>query len=126
MGTRGREEEAWARPVSCHELCCGQEILGGRFEYFLFFLCSGRGKRESEPPVGGEDRFIESPRRGGSPGRQEGVCGELGDFWGGGGKYFFFGAEMSTKNLVHMSSESGSSGITVTELYILVVQTSEK
>ena len=66
--------------------------------YFLFFFCSGRGKGESEVQGGrgGVQFFIENPRRGGggSPGREgprgrEGVCGKLGNFWGG-AKYFFF------------------------------------
>ena len=60
--------------------------LGGRFGYFLFFFCSGRGKGESEARRGGGDPFfIENPRRGGGgfqegPRGREGVCGELGNF----------------------------------------------
>ena len=48
------------------------KLLGGRFRYFKFFFCSGRGKGEPEAPGrGGGDRFfIESPRRGGLPGRE--------------------------------------------------------
>ena len=58
-----------------------------------FFLCSGRGKGESKAPgEGGGIVFIENPSGGGgglqdgrgSRGR-EGVCSELGNFWGGGG-----------------------------------------
>ena len=61
--------------------------VGGRFGYFLFFLCSGEGKGESEAPGGGGGRFfIENPRRGGGPpgrgggggGGREGVCVEFG------------------------------------------------
>ena len=44
---------------------------------------------------------FQSPRRGGSPGRDGakgpgGCLQRIGEFWGG-AKYFFFGAEMSTK-----------------------------
>ena len=66
----------------------------------FYFLCSGRGKGESEAPGGeGGGVFIENPRRGGlQDGRgREGVCGELGNFGGRGSKYFFWGARMSTK-----------------------------
>ena len=38
---------------------------------------------------GGVSFFIENPRRGWAEG-QEGVCGELGNFFGGGGLNFFF------------------------------------
>ena len=46
---------------------------------------------------GGVRFFIENPRRGGvsrrvGPRGREGVCSELGN-WGGGAKYFLFGAE---------------------------------
>ena len=77
--------------------------LGGRSEYFFSFFCSGRAKGESEAPGGGWDRLlIENPRRGGSRrGRgREGVCGELGNFSGGGGQIFFFGAETSSEQIV--------------------------
>ena len=36
------------------------------------------------------------------PRGREGVCGRLGILWGGGAKYFFFGAEMSTKFTMHL------------------------
>ena len=36
-------------------------------------------------------------QEGEGPRGREGVCGELGKFWGGGGKFFFFRAETSTK-----------------------------
>ena len=73
-----------------------KKIFGGRFGYFLFFFCSGRGKWESEAPGrGGFGFFIENPRRGGGVQEEglrgrEGVCGELGNFEGWGAKYFFF------------------------------------
>ena len=64
-------------------------------------MCSRRGKGESEAPGGGGDQFfIESPRRrGGSPGRdrprgREGVSGESGNSGRWGGRLnIFFGAE---------------------------------
>ena len=44
---------------------------------------------------GGGSFFIENPREGGGkregPRGREGVCGELGNFWGGGAKYFLRG-----------------------------------
>ena len=43
----------------------GPYSLGGHFGYYLFFLCSGEGKGESEAPGRGGGRFfIENPRRG--------------------------------------------------------------
>ena len=74
-------------------------------EIFYFFVGSGKGKEESEAPGGGGGGFgfIENPRRGGGfpgegPRGREGVCSELGNFFGGGGALnIFFGAEMSTK-----------------------------
>ena len=69
--------------------------LGGRFGYFLFFFCSGRGKGESRRRrVAGDRFFIEKPRRGalgtGGAGR---VSAANWEFGGGGGvaKYFFSG-----------------------------------
>ena len=62
----------------------------------LFLFCSGREKGGSpRRQEGGKgDRFlIENPRRGGGSrsGRgREGVCGELGNFFWGGGLNFFF------------------------------------
>ena len=66
---------------------------------FFFFLL-GEGKGESEAP--GRGIFIEFPGVGGvSPGGEwgrgaGGVLLRIGEFWGG-AKYFFSGAEMSTK-----------------------------
>ena len=74
----------------------------------LYFSCSGEKGESEAPGKGGGSVFIENPRRGGggfqegegSSGR-EGVCGELGNFfWGGGAKYFFSGPN------VHQASES--------------------
>ena len=78
--------------------------LGGRFEYFLFFLLGGvqnAGREEadgflSKIPRGGGVSWAGG---GGSSGR-EGVCG--GFFWGG-AKCFFFGAEIPTKKRVRPS-----------------------
>ena len=64
--------------------------LGGRFGYFLFLFCSGRGKGSPRPAGGGGRFFIENPRRGGSR-RGRGAAGpggclrRIGDFGGGGG-----------------------------------------
>ena len=73
-------------------------ILGGRFGYFIFFSARGsRGKGESEASGGGGGgKFIENPRKGGGGVLQEGeglrgregVCGELGNFGGGGANFF--------------------------------------
>ena len=72
-------------------------------DIFYFFSALGRGRGSSRRWEGGGGRLsIENPRRGGSPGREglgggggwERVSGELG---GGGGKIFFFGAEIPTK-----------------------------
>ena len=65
------------------------------FRYFDFF-CSGRRKGEFEAPGRGGSAFIENPRGGGLPGREgprgrESVCGELGNFGGGGPNIFFSG-----------------------------------
>ena len=60
------------------------------FGFFLFF-CSGRGKGESEGPGGLGDRFFffDNPRKGEGlregPRGREGVCGELREFFEGGG-----------------------------------------
>ena len=78
--------------------------LGGRFGYFLFFSARGGGKGNPRRREGGGVRFLlKIPGGGGGleegegPRGREGVCGELGNLGGGGAKYFFFGAEMSTK-----------------------------
>ena len=76
--------------------------LGGRFGFFFFLL--GEGEFE-EPGGGGIGFLLKMPGGGGGvlqegegPRGREGVCGELGNYGtGGGAKYFFFGAEMSTK-----------------------------
>ena len=75
---------------------------------FFIFFCSGRGKGESEAPGGVGDRcFIENPRRGGGGEGREGargreVCGELGNFEGGGGLNFFFsGPKCPPRNEIH-------------------------
>ena len=71
--------------------------LGGRFGYFLFFFCSGRGNGESEVPGGGGGVcfLIESPkggvsRTGGADG-PEGCLQPVGGFGRGLAKYFFSG-----------------------------------
>ena len=59
---------------------------------FFFFFCSGRGKGESEAPGegGGDQFFIENPRRGGGFSRTGGAEGpggclrRIGGFGGGG------------------------------------------
>ena len=78
--------------------------LGGRFGYiyiyiYIFFFCSGRGIGESEAPEGG-GRFLLKISGGGEEGGVEGPGGclrRIGEFFLGGAKYFFFGAETSTK-----------------------------
>ena len=82
----------------------------------ISFFCSGRGKGESEAPRGGGVRsLIENPRSGGGGSQggeglrgREGVCGELGNFLGGGRLIFFFGAEMSTKFCARKPPERSS------------------
>ena len=70
-------------------------------DIFYFFSARGRG-RGSPGRRGGF--LLKIPWKGGSPkgggGLREGVCWELG---GGGAKYFFWGAEMSTKKKKHFS-----------------------
>ena len=64
----------------------------------FYFFCSGMGKGEPEEPGGGGGRFdflLKIPggwslSEGEVPRGREGVCGELGIFGGGGGKYFCF------------------------------------
>ena len=50
--------------------------------------------------MGGSFFLIENPRRGGGggPRGREGVCGELGNFFGGGAKYFFSGPKRPPRN----------------------------
>ena len=65
-------------------------------DFFIFSARGGRGEFEA-PGRGGGDRFlIENAKRGGFPGGEgprgrEGVCGELGNFLGGGGLNIFSG-----------------------------------
>ena len=66
------------------------------------FFCSGEGKGESKAPggVGRRFFFIEISGGGAFPG--EGVGGGvpggcLQGIWGGGGNFFFFGAEIPAK-----------------------------
>ena len=65
------------------------------------FFCSGEGKRESEAPGRGGGDLLKIPGGGCLPGGLgrggEGPGGCLRGFWGGGAKYFFFGAEIPTK-----------------------------
>ena len=78
-------------------------ILADASDIFYFFFCSGRGKGESEAAGRGVRFFIENPRRGGGVSRRGRGAGRVSvanwGFWerGGGAKYFFFRAEMSTK-----------------------------
>ena len=68
-------------------------LLGGRFGYFLFFFCSGRGKGGFEAPGGGGiHHLLKIPggvgsRRGRGAGR---VSAANWGLWGGGGANFFF------------------------------------
>ena len=73
----------------------------------FYFLLLGEGEGGvRDAGRGGGLVFIENARNGeggfSRRGRgREGVCGELGNFSGGGGaKTFFFGAEMSTKKSI--------------------------
>ena len=78
--------------------------MGGRFGYFLFFLL-GTGERGVRGAARGWGTIfllkipggggVSRAGWGGASGR-EGVCAEFGG--GGGAKYFFFGAEIPTKN----------------------------
>ena len=77
-------------------------ILGGHFGYFLIFLL---GEWEFEAAWEGGGRILIENHRGGGlheGERAEGPGGclrRIGDFGGGGGsKYFFSGAEMSSKH----------------------------
>ena len=71
-------------------------------DLFFIFPLGGGGKRgfRGARRGGGGPFFIENPRRGGCfPGgaKWPGLClRRIGEF-GGGAKYFFFGAETSTK-----------------------------
>ena len=64
--------------------------LGGRFGYFLFFFCLGRGKGVRGARSGGVGFFLKIPGEGvGAPGGgggfQEGCLERIGEFGGGGG-----------------------------------------
>ena len=89
-------------PRNCRYLPLETQLLGGRFGYFLVFLL-GEGEGESEAPGRGGFHFLlKIPGRGGGfqegPRGREGVCGELGNLGGGGGRLnIVFGAETSTK-----------------------------
>ena len=63
------------------------------FRIFLFFFGSGRGGGVSEAAGrGGVGRFfIECPTRGGGGEGPGGCLRRIGDFFGGGAKYFFSG-----------------------------------
>ena len=87
-----RPDAAAAVVVKDESLPKMDNSLGGRFGYFLFFFCSGRGKGESEAPErGGGSVFIGGG--GGFPGGggdfRRVVWSELGNLGGGGRKYFF-------------------------------------
>ena len=66
------------------------------FRIFFIFFGSGTGKGESEGTgSGGVDFLLKIPQGGGGglqegPRGREGVCGELGIFWGGGGELNIF------------------------------------
>ena len=70
-----------------------------------FFFRLGRGKGESEARGQGGIGFIENPRRapGGRRGRED-VCGELGNFGGGGLNIFFRGRNVHQGNLLKLRS----------------------
>ena len=75
------------------------------FRIFLIFFSLGRGKGESEAPEGGGGRFLLKIPGGGSSGGRgaEGPGGclrRIGELGGGRANFFFFGAEMSTKNKI--------------------------
>ena len=89
-----------------------ERIFRGRFGYiyiyiyiyifFFFFSARGGGRGESEALGGwGVDFLLKIPGGGVSPGKEgprgRRVFAEFGNSGGGGAKYFFFGAEMSTK-----------------------------
>ena len=71
-------------------------ILGGRFGYFFYFFCSGRGKGESEAPGEGGSVFHWNSQEGGwfpggGGGFQEGCLERTVEFFWGGAKPFFSG-----------------------------------
>ena len=78
--------------------------------FFFFFLPFGERERgvrgAGERGVG---LLLKIPAGGGvlqeGPRGRDGVCGESGTFfWGGGAKFFFFGAETSTKSSISKES----------------------
>ena len=94
-----------------------RKSLGGRFGYFLFFSARGGG-RGSRGAGGrwGIGFLLKSPG-GGPPGREgprgrEGVCSELGNFWGGGGgggaKYFFSGPKCPPRSFFASAAKTHS------------------
>ena len=76
----------------------------------FYFFCSGRRKGESEAPVGwGVGFFIEkSPRGGGKAGRGRAARRVSVANWRifGGAKFFFSGAERSTKEMLSQYPQS--------------------
>ena len=86
-----------AQPFPAPEL--RTRILGGRFGYFLFFFGWGQGKGDRHARGGGgDDSLLKIPGGGGfSRAGEGGGCEGLGEF-GGGAKYFFFGAEIPTED----------------------------
>ena len=89
----------------------------GVSDIFYFFLL-GRGKGESEAPGGGGGvDFLLKILEGGDlqregPRGREGVCSELGNFWGGGGQIFFSGLKcppsfIVTETSMHDVAEKG-------------------
>ena len=97
----GIEMESVRNIDAGEEVTHSQNLSWWTFQFFFFFLL-GEGEGGARGPGGGGRYrfFIENPRRGG--GLQDGgrgaerVCGELGNFFGG-GIFLFFGVEMSTK-----------------------------
>ena len=90
-------------------------LLGGRFGYFLFFLLLGEGEGGVRGIGGGTVFCCNSQEGGVRPGGAEGLGGclrRIGEIFGGGeAKYFFFGAEMSTKikwATWHLGTQSGT------------------
>ena len=80
----------------------GKIAFGGRFGYIFFFFGSGRGKGESEAPGGGLGFLLQIPGGAGEgrerPSGREGVCGELGNFWGGEVNIFLGGRNVHQVN----------------------------
>ena len=81
------------------ETVIAMKLLGGRFGYLLFFLLGdGVGGVRSAGREGGGRFLMKVPGEGGGfsregegPRGREGVCGELGNSFGGGLNIFFRG-----------------------------------